>query len=70
MSIQGNTKISKLNIKGLATSIAWFALAIQQAFSGYVLLTNFDNYLVLGAAGVSLLLATTVVAVHFFKAHE
>lgn len=61
----------KTKIKGnLIKSFAWLLFATQQAFIGYVLLTNFDNYFVIVSALVSLGIAGVIVAVHFFKAHK
>lgn len=51
-------------------SIMWFAFAGHQGFMGWVLLTNFDDYFVLGSGLLAVLLALVVVGVHFIAAHR
>lgn len=51
-------------------SVAWLVLATQQAFAGYVLLSNFDNYFVIVTSVASLLIAGAIVVMHFVRAHK
>lgn len=63
-------KTKKSNKANGLKSLAWLAFAAQQAFIGYVLLSNFDNYAVVACALLSLGLAGVVVIAHFFNAHK
>lgn len=56
------------NKNSFVKGIAWLVLTIQQAFVGCVLLSHFDNFLVVVAALASLLLAGAIVLTHFIKA--
>ena len=67
MAVDKNKKANKVN--GLK-SLAWLTFAAQQAFIGYVLLSNFNNYVVVACALASLGMAGLVVIAHFFKAHK
>lgn len=70
MATDKTNKTKKGNATRTLKSIVWLAFAVQQAFIGYVLLTNFDNYFVIVSALVSLGIAGVIVAVHFVKAHK
>ncbi len=63
-------KTKKSNKVNGLKSLAWLVFAAQQAFIGYVLLSNFDNYAVIACALASLGMAGVVVIAHFFKAHK
>lgn len=67
-----STKTETKSKKKVSTlkSVAWLGFASQQSFVGYVLLSNFDNYVVVAAAVASLLLAFVVVVSHFVRAHR
>lgn len=58
------------NVRNVLTSIAWLVEAGIRAFTGWVLLSNFD-YLVTTIAAVYLLAtAGLIVITHFVKAHK
>jgi len=63
-------KTKKSNKSNALKSVAWLVFAAQQAFIGYVLLTNFNNYVVVATALLSLGIAGVIVIAHFFKAHK
>jgi len=56
--------------KSALKTTAWFSFAVQQGFVGYMLLANFDNYVVMVAAGVSVLMAVSVVLWHMYRANK
>lgn len=56
--------------KGIGKTIAWTVFAAQQGFVGYLLLAKFDNYVVMVAAGMSLLMAVSVVLYHMYQANR
>jgi hypothetical protein len=63
-------KNKKSNKKNAGKSVVWLVFAAQQAFSGYVLLSNFDSYAVIACALVSLGIAGVIVVAHFINAHK
>lgn len=67
-----NNKTKKANAGNklkVLTGMIWLAFAAQQTFSGFVLLSNFDNYAVVVTALTSLALAGVVVVWHFARAY-
>lgn len=51
-------------------SLAWLVEATFRGFVGWLLLTNFHNYVVVVAAVYALVTAGIIVVSHFVKAHK
>lgn len=64
------TKKSKGKKLNMLKSIVWLAFAVQQAFIGYLVLSNFDNYFAIVTALISLGIAGAIVLAHFVRAYK
>lgn len=51
-------------------SLAWLIEATFRGFVGWVLLSHFNNYVMVAAAIYSLITAGLIVITHFVKAHK
>lgn len=60
----------KSSNKETIKSLAWLIEAAFRGFTGYILLTNFHNYVVVAAAVYALVTAGIIVVAHFVKAHK
>lgn len=65
-----NNKHKKSNKRNAILSVAWLVEAAFRAYTGWILLANFDNVVAVAAAIYALGTAGIIVATHFFRAYK
>lgn len=64
------SKINKSTKSDAFKSLVWLIEAAFRGFTGWALLTNFDNIATTTVGVYALATAVIIIAVHFIKAHK